>query len=211
MALIPVQLDHLVYAVPHLAVAVAELEELLGISFLPGGRHPDWGTRNAILPLGPAIYLEVIGPDPESALGHPPAIFGIDRLSAPRLVTWAAKGKGLNALTASARSQGIELGAPSPGTRLRPDGTRVNWELTDPFQARAGGILPFFIDWRQEQHPAAIAETDAELLGFSAQHPDPEGVAAQLRHLGIELEISPGPVPTLVATLQTRDGAVDLR
>lgn len=211
MTQIPPQLDHLVYAVPDLDAAVAELEDLLGLALLPGGRHPAWGTRNATLPLGPATYLEVIGPDPQSTLSQLPSVFGIDSLSAPRLVTWAAKGIDLPGFTARARSNGIELGAPSLGTRLRPDGTSVSWELTDPFQLRSGGIVPFFIEWRQGQHPASLAEAEAELLEFSAQHPDPEGVSVQLRHLGIKLEVARGPAPALVATLQTRDGAVELR
>jgi len=211
MPTIPPQLDHLVYAVPDLAAAVAELEESLGLPFLAGGRHPEWGTRNAILPLGPASYLEVIGPDPESAAGVAPTVFGIDRLSAPRLVAWAARGTDLPGLTARARGQGIELGAPSPGSRVRPDGTVVKWTLTDPTQGRAGGVLPFFIEWGSGEHPAAGAEAETELLDFSAQHPDPESVSAQLRILGIGLDVVRGPAAALLATLQTRDGALDLR
>lgn len=207
----PPQLDHLVYAVPDLATAVAELEESLGVALLPGGRHPAWGTRNAILPLGPASYLEVIGPDPESGAGVVPTVFGIDRLAAPRLVTWAARGSDLARLTAQARGQGIELGAPAPGSRVRPDGTRVQWTLTDPTQDRAGGVLPFFIEWEAGGHPAALAEAETELLAFAAQHPDPESVSSRLRLLGIELDVVRGPAPALLATLQTRDGALDLR
>ena len=211
MSRFPEQLDHLVYAAPDLANAVAELEELLGLPLLPGGRHLAWGTRNAILPLGPGIYLEVIGPDPESTLPHGPALFGIDTLRAPRLVTWAAKGTDLADLSARARSQGVDLGNPAPGSRLRPDGTTVSWEATDPMQLRAGGIVPFFVDWRQGRHPAAVAEADAELLEFSAVHPSPEAVTGQLRALGLALDVSQGQAPGLIATLQTRDGAVELK
>lgn len=208
---IPVQLDHLVYAVPDLAAAQAELEDQLGLPLLPGGRHLEWGTRNAILPLSATSYLEVIGPDPESSRSSPPEIFGIGGLRAPRLVTWAARGTDLAGLCTRARSAGVELGAPRPGSRLRPDGSTLSWELTDPLQARAGGVVPFFIDWLQGAHPASGVEAEAELLGFAAEHPDPDVVAAQLRGLGISLDVTRGPAPALVATLQTRDGALDLR
>ncbi len=211
MPVIPVQLDHLVYAVPDLSAAMAELEDLLGVPLLPGGRHPQWGTRNAILPLSQTTYLEVIGPDPESTLSAAPEIFGVGRLAAPRLVTWAAKGTDLAGLCARARAGGVELGAPAPGSRLRPDGSTLSWELTDPLQPRAGGVVPFFIDWRQGRHPASVAEAEAELLGFAAEHPEPDAVAGQLRSLGISLDVTLGPAPALVATLQTRDGALDLR
>lgn len=206
---IPVQLDHLVYAVPDLSAAVAELEELLGVPLLPGGRHLEWGTRNAILPLSGTTYLEVIGPDPEAT--RQAEVFGIGGLSAPRLVTWAARETDLAGLCAKAREAGVELGAPRPGSRVRPDGSTLSWELTDPMQGRSGGVVPFFINWLQGSHPASMAEADAELLGFAAEHPEPEVVAGQLRSLGIMLDVTRAPAPALVATLQTRDGALDLR
>ncbi len=161
---IPLQLDHLVYAVPDLSAAVQELEAQLGVALLPGGRHLQWGTRNAILPLSAVSYLEVIGPDPDSPLSTPPELFGIGRLRGPRLVTWAAKGADLAGLCARARAGGVELGVPGPGSRTRPDGSTLSWESTDPLQARAGGVIPFFIHWLQGAHPASAAEAEAELL-----------------------------------------------
>jgi len=210
---IPAQLDHLVYAVPDLRAAVAELEDALGVPLLPGGTHPSWGTRNAILPLSDRTYLEVIGPDPDAPRTGPIEIFGIGGLTAPRLVSWAAKGTDLAALVASARGNGVELGGVSEGRRVRADGSALSWQLTDPLQPRAGGLVPFFIDWGRGPHPAAAAEAEAEaeLLGLSAEHPDPGAVTAQLRMLEIALDIVPGTAPALVATLQTRDGALDLR
>jgi len=208
--MIPRQLDHLVYAVPDLATAVPELEAQLGVALLPGGRHLEWGTRNAILPLSSSTYLEVIGPDPESASATRPGIFGLQQLSTPRLVTWAAKGSDLAALCARARAAGVELGGIGAGSRVAADGSTLAWELTDPFQPRAGGVLPFFIDWGAGAHPAGQGEAEAELLEFAAEHPEPALVMEQLRGLGLSLEVRPGPSPILRATLQTRDGALDL-
>ena len=209
MGSVPEQLDHLVYTVPDLARGVGDLGERLGAQPLPGGSHPAWRTRNAILPLGPASYLEIIGPDPDAA-APAPAIFSIASLTAPRLATWAAKSADLARLTERARSHGVDLGAPGAGRRIQPDGTVLAWELTDPFALRAGGVLPFFIHWRGEAHPASAGPPLVSLVSLRAEHPDAAAVGTQLRALELELDVAPGPAPALLATLRTPRGTVTL-
>ena len=90
------QIDHLVYATPDLDLGIATIDKLLGVRATPGGQHPGLGTRNALVALGPASYLEIIGPDPEQPKPAGPRRFGIDDLKAPRLLTWVAKGRDLD-------------------------------------------------------------------------------------------------------------------
>ncbi len=208
--MIPSTLDHLIYAAPDLDAAVAHLEEATGARAYPGGRHPDWGTRNAIFPLGPATYLEVMGPDPERTPGTPPRLFDLATRSVPRLVAWAAKGNDLDALTARARAVGIDLGDARPGQRLRPDGTAITWTLTDPRMPRADGVIPFFIEWSNGAHPGTAGPAALQLLDFHAEHPDPDRILAQLRALGVDLGVRWGPVSALSATLQTPRGIMTL-
>ncbi len=57
----------------HIAVACESLEEgrkwvedRLGVSPRPGGRHPVMGTRNMLLGLEDGLYPEVIAIDPDA-------------------------------------------------------------------------------------------------------------------------------------------------
>ncbi len=50
-------IDHLVYAVPDLRAAVADVEERLGVRARDGGRHTGPGTYNALLALAPGDSL----------------------------------------------------------------------------------------------------------------------------------------------------------
>ncbi len=206
----PALLDHLVFAAPDLAVAIAMLEPRLGARFVPGGRHPDWGTHNAILSLGPSSYLEVIAPDPDRDAPTPPRLFGLDALGAPRLVTWAAKGSDLTRLVERARARGIDLGSPAAGSRRRPDGSTLRWELTDPLAPRAGGVIPFFIDWGGGAHPASAAPSAVTLIELRLQHPDANAIAGGLRSLGVGIDVTPGPAPAIFADLRAPAGVVTL-
>jgi hypothetical protein len=203
--------DHLVYATPDLQVGVETIERLLGVRATAGGRHPGRGTRNALLSLGPGMYLEIIGPDPEQPAPAEARPFGIDGLEEPRLVTWAAKGKELEQLASGAARRGVKLGEVTSGSRQRPDGVVLAWRYTDPRTVVAGGIVPFFIDWGTTPHPAATASQGAVLIGLRAEHPDSEHVQVALSTLGLDLRVQQGPRAALIATVSSPRGRVELR
>jgi hypothetical protein len=48
-----VLIDHLVYAVPSLPAAIADVAERFGVRAQAGGKHIGLGTHNALLALGP--------------------------------------------------------------------------------------------------------------------------------------------------------------
>ncbi len=205
------RVDHLVYAAPNLDQAIARVEELLTIRATPGGQHPGRGTRNALIALGPKTYLEIIGPDPEQPQPQQARVFRIDELGAPQIVTWAAKSGDLEQLAATARQQRIALGEIATGSRLRPDGVRLDWRYTDPRTLAADGIVPFFIDWGRTPHPAQSAAVGGRLTGLRAEHPEPEPVRALLQALGLALPVTAGVRPALIATIECKRGPVELR
>jgi Glyoxalase-like domain len=203
--------DHLVYATPELQAGIQRIESVVGLRATPGGQHPGRGTRNALLSLGPGVYLEIIGPDPEQPTPAQPRPFRIDDLKEPRLVTWAAKGKQLEQLANEAGRGGIKLGEVISGTRQRADGVVLSWRYTDPRTVVAGGVVPFFIDWGKTPHPATTATQGASLIGLRAEHPDAQQVQKALDRLGLDLRVQQGPRPALVATVSGPRGRVELR
>jgi hypothetical protein len=203
--------DHLVYATPDLRLGIDSVEKLFGIRATPGGQHPGAGTRNALVALGPASYLEIIGPDPEQPHPPGPRRFGIDGLKAPRLAAWAARGQDLERLAADAARNGVKLGAVGSGSRKRPDGVLLSWRFTSPATLLADGIVPFFIDWGKTPHPAQTAAAGATLVALRAEHPDARGVGEMLRKLGVPLPVTSAPAPALIATVDCPKGRVELR
>jgi hypothetical protein len=203
------RVDHLVVAVPDLEAGIADLEARLGLRAALGGRHEGRGTRNALIALSATAYLEIVAPDPEQ-----PAIprwFEVDRVDAPRLVTWAAKEADLEGVSCRAVESGFTLGPILAGSRRRRDGTVLAWRFTDPSILVADGLVPFFIDWGASPHPASTAPRGPELVALRGEHPDPAWVTRALEAVGLVLPVARGSRPALIAGLRTAQGVVELR
>lgn len=205
------KVDHLVYATPDLNRGINEIESLLGVRATPGGPHPGRGTRNALLALGPATYLEIMAPDPGQPPPKTPRAFGIDSLKKSRLVAWGAKDNRLDELTQDAARKGIHLGEVLSGSRKRPDGVVISWRFTSPWTVVADGIVPFFIDWGESPHPSQTAAPGLSLVGLYAEHPDTERVRQLLGKVGLNLPVERGSRPALIADIKSPRGCVELR
>ena len=203
-------MDHLVFAAPDLDDGVRYVEDLLGVKTSPGGQHHGLGTRNRLIGFGPDTYMEVVSLDPDQPEPEKRRWFGLDSLQESRLVSWCAKGADLTALVARGRATGIDLGDPVAGGRTRPDGTRLDWIFTDPWAERAGGVVPFFIDWGTSEHPGSALPSLCSLIGLRVEHPDPDQVGNWLRALGLDTPVSAGDAPRVIATLDTPNGVVEL-
>lgn len=188
------------------------IEARLGVRPAPGGRHPVFGTRNALLALGERAYLEVIGPDPEAAPASGRLPFGIARLDAPRLAAWAVAASNLDRCRPVALAAGYDPGFVQSGSRETPGGRRLEWQLLvrRDFDQPEGGLVPFLIDWGKSPHPAASAPSGCRLLELWAEHPAPDAVRVKLKALGTDLTLRPGPRPALRARIESPAGVVTL-
>jgi len=199
-------LDHVVLAGPDLAAAVAWFAELTGVEPVPGGQHEGLGTANHLVDLGGGAYLEIIGPDPEQREPVQPRPFGIDDLTAPRVVTWALATKDVDALVADARDAGYDPGEPAAMSRRTADGDLLEWRLTPPRFDYGDGLVPFLIDWGTTPHPTSRGLPAAPLLEFAGRHPDPASVRPGLSALRADLHLDIGELVALTAVVQGADG-----
>lgn len=205
------RLDHLVYACRDLDPAASAAEELLGVRAVPGGRHPGKGTMNALIGLGPATYLEIVGADPDQPVPDGGRWFQVDTLDEPRLVTWCATGSSLAEVHRAALEGRVDLGDIAAGGRRRPDGTELHWQVTDPGAPREGGLIPFFIDWQDSRHPALDLPDGCAFLELTGGHPRAAALQELVEGLGLRLPLEEAPEPFLMARIRTGRGVVELR
>ena len=150
------RLDHISYACNsgELADVVQRIGLDLGATFVDGGRHPSFGTRNFILPLGSGMYVEVV-----SALDHPAA----EKAPFGRAVQRRARDGGgwlgwavaVDDITPLETRLGREA---QQGHRVRPDGTELRWKQIGILDLMEDAQLPFFVEWEctANDHPSSM-------------------------------------------------------
>lgn len=204
--------DHLVFATDNLKEGIEQIEEMLSVPAVMGGRHPDMGTCNAHVAVGPQCYIEIIAPDPEQPDFQGARPFGIGQHKAARLVTWAARRNDLSQFVQSVRAKGIHLSDPLSMSRITPEGKTLTWKLS--FQPESGqediSVLPFFIDWGGTEHPASRCDKGATLLKLNLKHPEPEKVANIAKVLELDAIVSSGAMPKITAHIMCPRGEVVL-
>lgn len=203
---VPVLLDHILLGCGDLDHGIAFVEERLGVRAAIGGVHPGRGTQNALLSLGDRHYLEIIAPTAEGPAPDAPPQTKADvdflrKLTAPRLVGWAAHPGNLDEFAARLREAGIAFQGPQPGSRQRPDGGILHWKTLN-LKDDHGGVLPFFIEWSADSiHPSADSPHGAELRRFAIAGPDPAALATICRLLKLDVQIERSDKPQLRATI----------
>ncbi len=159
-------LDHVSFAAgpDGLAGTTAELGQLLGATFLDGGAHPRFGTRNMILPLKNRQYLEVV-----EVLDHPAsdkAAFGqAVRERSDAGGGWMAWCVSVDDMTEVEHRIGRHA---VPGNRRRPDGFNLEWRQIGTSSMRADPQLPYVTCWDIDpaEHPSQMAGSEISLTSL---------------------------------------------
>lgn len=204
------QLDHIVYAVPHLEEAMNWLERETGIQPIFGGYHITQGTKNALLKLGEKCYLELLAIDEGNTTITAPRWMGIDRITEPKITRWAIQSSNLQKDSKLLESHNSEMGNITGGHRKMTNGKLLTWELSMPLAEPEVEILPFLIDWQHsESHPADGLEQCCSLVALKLAHPEPERLQRVLKQLNLELKITKEAI-SITATIQTPKGLLTL-
>jgi hypothetical protein len=206
---VPPMLDHILLGCNHLQRGIDFVEQHTGVRAAFGGVHPNRGTHNALLALGTLRYLEIIAPDPQQQTDNSLAK-RLQAMPEPKLATWAVHTADISALTAKLKSVGIAAEGPIPGSRKPPDGQELHWQ-TLGLKDDANGLLPFFIEWSKSSvHPSEAAPKGCQLLKFEILTPQSATLAKLCSPIGLEVQISPGPVAQLRASIIGPKGKLEL-
>jgi len=201
-------LDHILLGCSDLAAGIAFLQKHTIIPPAYGGAHPGRGTRNALLCLGelrgddpnPRRYLEIIAPDPAQS-GMRDRL-GLQKLTEPRLVGWAAHPGNLEDFAARLHAAGLAFDGPTPGSRKRPDGQLLQWKTLNLHDDH-GGLLPFFIEWNANStHPSIDAPRGCHLESFELLTPNPNALTKIADQLGLGVAISEAANPQIGAVIR---------
>lgn len=148
--------DHLIFATGPcgLAAQAARLADELGTHYKDGGFHPRFGTRNHIIPLTDARYIEVV-----EVLDHPAA----DKAAFGQAVRARSEMGGgwlgwvVSVPDIAPFERRLDRSA-VPGSRQFPDGRRLEWSQIGIRGLIADPQLPYFLQWKSDDsvRPSAL-------------------------------------------------------
>jgi hypothetical protein len=155
------RLDHVSYVTSHdqLADTVQRLGSRLGSTFVDGGIHPRFGTRNFTAALKNGQYIEVVCPLDHPATEQTPWGKAVSKKAneGGGWFTWVFSTKDLAPIEAKFGREAIE------GHRTRPNGSDLKWKQIGVKEIADTREFPFFIQWLTEDHPSQIGESFLEI------------------------------------------------
>jgi hypothetical protein len=157
----PMRLDHVSYVTSHdqLADTVQRLGSRLGTTFVDGGIHPRFGTRNFTAPLLDGKYIEVVCPLDHPATEQTPWGKAVSKKAQEGggWLTWVFSTEDISPIEEKFGRKAVD------GHRTRPDGTDLKWKQIGVKEITDSRELPFFIEWLTEDHPSKDGSTVSKI------------------------------------------------
>jgi hypothetical protein len=155
------RLDHVSYVTSHdqLADTVQRLGSRLGSTFVDGGIHPRFGTRNFTASLKNGQYIEVVCPLDHPATEQTPWGKAVSKKAneGGGWFTWVFSTKDIAPIEAKFRRDAVEA------HRTRPNGTDLKWKQIGVKEIADTREFPFFIQWLSADHPSQDGTPFAEI------------------------------------------------
>ncbi len=203
------QIDHIVYTVPDLAVAMDWFEEISGIRPDFGGYHTTQGTKNAVINLGNQRYLELLAADEKNTAIQPPRWMGVDFLEKAQMTRWSLKSNDLSKDSRILKSYDPEMGRIEGGQRKTTSGSLLTWEMIMPLAAPQLEVMPFMTDWQNSDvHPTDSMSDQCQLIGMKFTHPTPNLLLPTLKDLGLDLDLIASETISIKAVIQCPKGVI---
>jgi hypothetical protein len=158
---ISMRLDHVSYVTSHdqLADTVQRLGSRLGTTFVDGGIHPRFGTRNFTAPLLDGKYIEVVCPLDHPATEQTPWGKAVSKKAQEGggWLTWVFSTEDIAPIEEKFGRKAVD------GHRTRPDGTDLKWKQIGVKEIEESRELPFFIQWLTDDHPSKDGKAVAKI------------------------------------------------
>ena len=146
------RLDHVSYVTSHdqLSDTVQRLGSRLGSTFVDGGIHPRFGTRNFTAPLVGGQYIEVVCPLDHPATEQTPWGQAVSRKAQAGggWLTWVFSTEDISPIATKFGRDAVD------GHRTLPNGSDLKWKQIGVKEIADARELPFFIQWLTSDHPS---------------------------------------------------------
>ncbi|HEX7137109.1 MAG TPA: VOC family protein [Vicinamibacterales bacterium] len=196
-------LDHILIGVPSLDGGIASFEKATGVAPTRGGRHPLRGTENALVSLGGNSYLEIIAPQ-ANASDDDPFVKYLRHLATPVVVGWAVHVEDISDATDRLKRAGFQTSLPQPGSRITPDGKKLEWTTFEVEQPEIE-TAPFFIRWSESTVHPSKTEVRCSLVSFQIEEPKASDLDRLLSTLNVAVPVRNAPRSTFKLTIQCGD------
>ncbi len=185
------RLDHVSYVTSHdqLADTVQRLGSRIGTTFVDGGIHPRFGTRNFTAPLLDGKYIEVVCPLDHPATEQTPWGKAVSKKAQEGggWLTWVFSTEDISPIEEKFGRKAVD------GHRTRPDGTDLKWKQIGVKEINESRELPFFIQWLTEDHPSkdgvAVAKIEKIVIVDEKELAESwfkEDIVASLQEVSVE-------------------------
>ena len=202
------RIDHVIVGAADLDRGMDQFEQLTGVRPVIGGDNPARSSRNALVSLGNGRYLELVAPRSDAS---PSAdIDVLRRLKGLTPLGWVVSTSQPEVTVRHLRQLGYGVSDSLPGTRVKPDSTRVSWvrfRITRPELE----LAPVLIHWDSSSvHPSIDSPAGCELTDLTLVVSSQAPYRRLLKALPVGVGIRKGVSPRLEVTLSCPKGIVRL-